>query len=102
MSEQKEWITETGIGKSNNDPDDFSEMYGICENCKEESKDLIQGICGDCDNRYLEEEGFFNECRICGCTGDNACEDKNGEPCFWIEDDLCSVCNEKIKGEKSQ
>jgi ParB/RepB/Spo0J family partition protein len=32
-------------------------------------------------------------CRICGCSDDNACIDKEtGEPCHWVEDDLCSNC----------
>jgi ParB/RepB/Spo0J family partition protein len=35
-------------------------------------------------------------CRACGCT-DNDCEqciEKAGEPCHWIEPDLCSACKE--------
>ena len=28
-------------------------------------------------------------CRICGCTGDNACLPYG---CYWVEDDLCSEC----------
>lgn len=33
-------------------------------------------------------------CRSCGCTADNceACFAKTGEPCFWVERDLCSAC----------
>jgi len=32
-------------------------------------------------------------CRICGCTDTNACIDKKtGEPCHWVETDLCSNC----------
>lgn len=33
-------------------------------------------------------------CRICGCTDDNCsqCVEKTGEPCFWVEADLCSAC----------
>jgi len=32
-------------------------------------------------------------CRICGCTDTNPCIDKKtGEPCHWVEDDLCSSC----------
>ena len=27
-------------------------------------------------------------CRDCGCI------ERTGEPCFWIEDDLCSACAE--------
>ena len=33
-------------------------------------------------------------CRVCGCT-DNDCRQciaKTGEPCYWVEEDLCSAC----------
>jgi PRTRC genetic system protein E len=34
------------------------------------------------------------KCRVCGCTEDNCqhCIEKTGEPCHWVEDDLCSAC----------
>jgi hypothetical protein len=33
-------------------------------------------------------------CRVCGCTNDDCrqCIEKTGRPCYWVEDDLCSVC----------
>lgn len=31
-------------------------------------------------------------CRKCGCTADHACLDRYGNPCFWVEEDLCSEC----------
>jgi len=33
-------------------------------------------------------------CRICGCTDDDCsvCIEKTGEPCHWVEEDLCSAC----------
>jgi hypothetical protein len=33
-------------------------------------------------------------CRICGCTDFDCrqCIEKTGEPCCWIENDLCSAC----------
>lgn len=33
-------------------------------------------------------------CRACGCT-DNDCSQcirSTGQPCFWVERDLCSAC----------
>jgi hypothetical protein len=33
-------------------------------------------------------------CRVCGCA-DNDCSQcvaKTGEPCHWVEPDLCSAC----------
>lgn len=31
-------------------------------------------------------------CRVCGCTEDNACQDDDAGPCWWIEPGLCSHC----------
>jgi len=33
-------------------------------------------------------------CKVCGCTNDNCdqCVAKTGQPCTWVEDDLCSAC----------
>ena len=37
---------------------------------------------------------FDPECRLCGCTDDDCfdCYMKTGEPCHWVEEDLCSSC----------
>lgn len=35
-------------------------------------------------------------CRVCGCT-DSDCEqciERTGEPCYWVEFDLCSACRD--------
>jgi hypothetical protein len=34
------------------------------------------------------------KCRVCGCTDDDCsgCIEKTGEPCYWVEKDLCSAC----------
>lgn len=33
-------------------------------------------------------------CRVCGCTDVDCsqCIEKTGQPCTWVEDDLCSAC----------
>jgi len=38
------------------------------------------------------------KCRICGCTdGDcRRCIEKTGQPCSWVEDDLCSACKTTV------
>ena len=35
-----------------------------------------------------------NRCRQCGCTDDDCsgCVERTGEPCYWVEADLCSAC----------
>jgi hypothetical protein len=36
-------------------------------------------------------------CRVCGCTDDRACVDKEtGEPCYWVMSDLCSICADML------
>ena len=34
------------------------------------------------------------KCRVCGCTDLDCrqCILKTGEPCYWVQDDLCSAC----------
>ena len=33
-------------------------------------------------------------CQICGCTeaDSGVCVERTGEPCHWVEEDLCSAC----------
>jgi hypothetical protein len=33
-------------------------------------------------------------CRVCGCTDDDCsgCVERTGEPCSWVEPELCSAC----------
>jgi ParB/RepB/Spo0J family partition protein len=46
--------------------------------------------------KKLAETDAVRKCRICGCTDDDCqqCVEKTGEPCYWVEDDLCSACAE--------
>ena len=37
-------------------------------------------------------------CRRCGCWDWNACVHEDGEPCGWVENDLCSVCAVRLRG----
>jgi hypothetical protein len=42
-----------------------------------------------------EHDVIIPRCRVCGCTEDDctACTIKlGGEPCHWVEPDLCSAC----------
>jgi hypothetical protein len=40
------------------------------------------------------EEYLGAFCRVCGCTDDDCseCIERTGEPCSWVEPDLCSAC----------
>jgi hypothetical protein len=39
-------------------------------------------------------EVVAQRCRVCGCTQEDCsqCIEKTGEPCTWVESDLCSAC----------
>jgi hypothetical protein len=38
------------------------------------------------------------KCRICGCTDDDCsqCIERTGEPCHWVDQNLCSACKPVI------
>lgn len=42
------------------------------------------------------------KCRVCKCTDDDCrqCIERTGEPCHWVEPDLCSACVDRPKGAK--
>jgi PRTRC genetic system protein E len=42
----------------------------------------------------IVEETPVRKCRVCGCTDNDClqCVAKTGEPCHWVEEDLCSAC----------
>ncbi len=44
--------------------------------------------------RPLPQARLRRKCRICGCTDDDCsqCIAKTGEPCHWVEPNLCSAC----------
>lgn len=59
-----------------------------------------EGGAADCE-RLTEEERLAwaqlrreGVCRVCGCTDNDCmqCVEKTGEPCHWVEPDLCSAC----------
>jgi hypothetical protein len=39
-------------------------------------------------------QSAMRSCRICGCTDldCSVCIERTGEPCHWVEEDLCSAC----------
>jgi chromatin remodeling complex protein RSC6/RNA polymerase-binding transcription factor DksA len=57
-------------------------------------------ISGDRENKIKAARGIIDElrrCRVCGCTKYNCkqCIEKTGSPCTWVEEDLCSACQER-------
>lgn len=57
-----------------------------------------------------EEEGMDapaeieRVCRVCGCTEDDCrrCAEKTGEPCRWVEPDLCSACAPSLESDNGE
>lgn len=49
--------------------------------------------CPEC-GEGIDYHEDVRTCRVCGCTDDDCsgCVDRTGEPCFWVESDLCSAC----------
>ena len=48
---------------------------------------------------------FFDSlvhCRVCGCTDVDCsgCVERTGEPCSWVEADLCSACSAHAPGDQ--
>lgn len=48
-------------------------------------------------NRARHPELNRTMCRVCGCTDEEACIDANGQPCRWVEPNLCSHCAIEVK-----
>ena len=38
-------------------------------------------------------------CAVCGCTDITACLERGGDPCCWVDDELCSACEEVISDD---
>ena len=47
-------------------------------------------------DRFPFHDGL-QRCRACGCTEEDcsACAERTGEPCGWVEPDLCSACADR-------
>lgn len=50
---------------------------------------------------FLIPEAKEQRCRVCGCTEENCrqCIEASGQPCHWIETDLCSRCDAEASNE---
>lgn len=88
--------------------------YGYCPDCagkglasikRFNEERYIKAFCeplesfGDFVRRMRGADAFIRvtvhrKCRVCGCTDDDCrqCIEKTGEPCSWVEQDLCSAC----------
>lgn len=71
-----------------------------CPHCGHKNQKLSTVIgketsCYDCKETWVVED--VRRCRVCGCTEEDCsgCIERTGQPCHWIEDDLCSACEGK-------
>lgn len=65
----------------------------------------LSGADQVCEKTEVKEPAApspVRSCRICGCTQNDCrqCIEKTGEPCHWVEEDLCSACVNEVE-EKS-
>ena len=46
----------------------------------------------------IKEESSIRKCRVCGCTDDDGsvCFARTGRMCFWVYEDICSACVERV------
>ena len=42
--------------------------------------------------KFRDGDYSAQACTQCGCTNDNACHDPSTGTCFWVKEDLCSMC----------
>lgn len=62
--------------------------------CDENGEECRKEDQWECWQRYIREKVKSEDvCRVCGCTWNNACPGG----CWWVEEDLCSSCAEKMK-----
>lgn len=73
-----------------------------CLNCSMVSyslRDIEERYCGNCHQFHDRPPAHvmdIQSCWSCGCTDSKACIDDEGDPCFWVENDLCSECGLKL------
>lgn len=50
-----------------------------------------------------QQKTGLQKCRLCGCTNDNCsgCIHRTGEPCHWVDEDLCSACADCVSDDGS-
>jgi hypothetical protein len=61
----------------------------------EEPEEIEEAAAPEEETASEESEAAeVRTCRVCGCTDADCrqCIEKTGEPCYWVEDDLCSAC----------
>jgi hypothetical protein len=61
----------------------------------EEPEEIEEAAAPEGETASEESEAAeVGTCRVCGCTDADCrqCIEKTGEPCYWVEDDLCSAC----------
>ncbi len=63
------------------------------------SQDELKEIDLLIQSNFYQKRINAAKCKICGCTDFhcNQCIEKTGEPCYWLEPDLCSACQDSNK-----
>jgi len=97
--------------KNETDIPDVDQVEELIESTSEDPADEISPTAGEKQPEEQEttpiEKGPNTstwKCRVCGCTDDNCaiCIRTTGQPCHWVEENLCSACVDQPKEIKSQ
>lgn len=90
-------ITVVGTPELSNETSEHRKPQEILQDLKAINKEVEKGI--DQLEQMLNNDEPVKKCRVCGCTDDDCrqCIEKTGEPCHWVEDDLCSACDRSAK-----
>lgn len=68
--------------------------------CRHENLEYARKLVkeGELSDDLLPDWCPRRKCRVCGCTWDHGCL----EGCYWVEDDLCSKCAEKLRDKEGE
>jgi len=88
-------IDSTDLYRNHHDP--LTAMYSLLDRVLDHSEREHKTALGIRDK-------IKRKCRVCGCTDDDCrnCIERTGEPCYWVEEDLCSACADQKEGTMSE
>lgn len=52
------------------------------------------------DNFNVAGHGITGICKKCGCTDNDACHDTDTGSCYWLKEDLCSACADRVEKQE--
>lgn len=73
---------------------DCQAITNLAEGIEDELGEAVIALADHMAARLAGYTRNCASCRVCGCTDDDChqCIERTGEPCHWVEEDLCSAC----------